>query len=153
MSKSSSTDDLLKSLLGPPTNQISKGPLIQDLSGDEVPISNESSEVQKPEGPSLLEMMMEEQKAAARESQSIEEKKNSVEVKKNFGSGLKKGFLQSSSTTKSESAKKSKDLTTLKKNKEVLERKSESIYKDVQSSLHSNDSPMMNQLKNGGKRI
>lgn len=172
-----SKDKLLASLLQP--KSCPSGKLIQVVSadgGDDAVVESPPAAIPVPqndEGPTLMELMMEAQKAAQQSNIKEMEIKNAKDSKK-IGGGFKKGFFGASSSNSSKPTKKAdnnnnqvaaaakpspnnnNDIPTITKNTAALGLNGKSggvkgskIVEEVQQALKEDENPMLAKLKSG----
>lgn len=136
---------------------------IEDSAPAPAPPTSFTSSLVEPvddEGPSLMELMMMEQKKAVQEKEKIKVEEQKKEAKKSFG-GFKKGFFGNSSskssttstksTSSSTSSSSSKSSTTsIPEIKKTEVKKDSKIIDEVQQAMKADD-PLSKLLGNNGK--
>jgi len=177
-----SDKDAFVSSLFQPKRPAPTGPLVEDLDAPTTfPNSTCDAKVAPPIPPveekSMLELMMEEQKAAKREKEKLQEKER-AKMSKDIGSGFKKGFFGGGSkptkkppsasaapaaatkpATKSAKADEIVTLSKPKANANIVnngaagDKKDTSglVMEDVQEAMRADENPVLQDLKKGGR--
>jgi len=162
MNKQSVLVNLLTESRGPSVGKS----LISEIT-DEVNAPSSSVSFSKPsddEEPSMLDLMMEAQRAALNEKQQSDIKKKEEESKKSFN-GFKKGFFSSGTkptvaSTQKTSISQSNPVAFKQTDNNIIEVKSvkepsqsKLVFDDVQQAMEEEQHPIFKQLKSQGNII